>query len=122
MTLIVVALAATRLTRAFLFEKIGEPFRNRASKLTQPRFEMIGEPGDAEMVVLDNARTLAIKEWFDELINCSHCVGFWFALGCVVASRFRPPRPFVRALAAAALHSAIVEHYPEYEPADPDDD
>lgn len=111
--LAVTALAATRLTRALQHEEIGRPFRNWTDRvLADPPFQ-VGQPlTDTQL------RDMAVNEWFRELLGCDHCFGFWVALGMSVGWKIPGVRTVVYALAAAAVLSAVVDHYPGWAPED----
>lgn len=115
---LIAALAGTRLTRAWAHETIGELFRipieTWAAKIS---FTPVEQPdGTVEVVVTEPAWKLAVKPKIEELVGCSHCMGFWLTLGCVIAHRWKVTQPLVEALAAAALVSAVVEQYPGFDP------
>lgn len=124
-SVIIAGLASTRLTRAWLHETIGEPFREPVQRwadrvdYTQVR-QLDGSK--VEMVVSTSNRVLTVKSYVDELINCPHCVGYWFTLGCLLALRVRPLRPLVMALAGATIVSTVADHYPGYDPDEGPDD
>lgn len=101
--LIIVGLAATRLTRAIQHEKIGEPVRDFIDTRLNP-----GLPADIEL----DLEALVRREWLDELFTCDRCFGFWITLGVAAAWRIRPARPIIEALAASAILSVAVDHYP----------
>lgn len=121
-TMIVAGLAGTRLARAWLHEEVGEPFRQPVEAWAAPNFEMIGEPGSADMIVTDSATMLTVKNYVDVLITCPHCIGFWFTLGSVIGLRWKPTRPIVTALAGAMILSAFADHYPGFDPTTDADD
>lgn len=117
---VVSGLAGARLVRAYQFETIGEFARTWTNKMTAVNFETIGE-SPFDVVVTDSDRVVAAKTYFDELTGCPHCLGFWLTLGCVLAYRWRLTRPLVTALAGSMLLSAIVDHYPRFDPHTDDD-
>lgn len=105
-------LAGTRLVRAALYEKVGEPYRDLVDKY-------LGPPDAGTEIDL---RREKIREYLAEGANCPHCLGFWLTVGCIVTwQRFPIARPLVQGLASAAILSVIVEHYPDFT-FEPDDD
>lgn len=119
---IVAGLSGARLTRAWLHEKVGEPFREPIEKWAEVNFELHGEPGAADVVVTDSATVVTVKEYVHELVTCPFCIGFWFTFASAVLLRWTWSRPLVYGLAGAALQSVIVEHYPQFDPEDDGDD
>jgi hypothetical protein len=110
--LAVVALAATRLTRAIQHEQIGEPIRTRIDRwLDRPLPGATVAPG---VVCADDLDAFVRRQWLRDMTDCDHCFGFWIALGVVVAWRIPPARPVIEALAVAAILSAVVDHYPDW--------
>ncbi len=101
------ALAATRLMRAWLFEQVGEPFR-------EPLVEWLEQP------VIDNGvvdlRATSAKNWAYDLVTCPHCLGFWTTFVFILAWPFRPARRLIEALAGAMLLSWFVDTYPAFNP------
>lgn len=105
-SLLISALAATRLVRAYRFEQIGEPIRDAIDEWTsQPVKNSKGQL---------NVKATKRREWIRDLAECPHCSGFWITLGVVLVSRVPAARPVVRALAAATILSAFVDHYPNF--------
>lgn len=111
---IIAGLAGARLTRAWSFETIGEQARTPIDRWV------------AEVPVEDdgsvNMRGVMLRDFVDDLVHCPFCIGFWLTLGCVVGLRFKLTRPIVLGLAAAALQSAIVDHYPGFDHGVADED
>lgn len=109
---VVIALAATRLLRALQHEQIGDPVRARIDRwLDRPLPGATNEPGQ---ISADDLNAMVRRDWIRDLATCDHCIGFWTALTVTIAWRIPPARPIVEALAAAALLSAIVDHYPNW--------
>lgn len=106
---LIAGLAGARLTRAWSFEQIGEEIRNPIEQWAQD--VEVDENG----VVTTSTVQLRVKAFIDDLVACPYCVGFWLTLGCVIALRFKPTRPLVIGLAAAAIQSAAVDHYPGFD-------
>lgn len=104
---VVVALATARLMRAWRHEQIGEPFYNAVQ-------DWSGDPVISDNVV--DMRATKAKLWVGDLASCPHCLGFWTSLAFTVAWPWTPARRLVQALAAAMLVSAIVDHYPGFDP------
>lgn len=121
-TVIVAGLAGTRLTRAWLHETIGEPFRHPIQAWAEKVdfYPVVNEHGHTELVVETSSTMLEVKSKVDELINCPHCMGYWLTLGCLLALRFRLTRPLALALAGSMIVSVFADHYPAYDPTDPD--
>lgn len=109
--MLIVALAGARLTRAWLHESIGEPFREALIDKLTPDYTSLVSP--AELMLRDKAT---------DLITCPHCIGFWFTLLCSVGYRIPIARTVVVALAAAMIQSAIVDHYPRFDHVEPSED
>lgn len=89
-------LAATRLVRAWRYERIGEEPRRRAIEF------------------LDR-NTNARREWVKYLLECPHCFGFWLTLAVTLLWRLRLARPLIEALAGAVIVSAFADHYPQFD-------
>lgn len=73
--LLVLGLAAFRLTRLIVFDKIMEPFR-------RPFFSEIeekDEQGKVEIYLIPKEK--GIRRWIGELLSCYWCTGFWVSLG-----------------------------------------
>jgi len=104
--IVLFGLAATRLTRALQFEKIGAPFSDRVERLAHP---VLDDDGN-----LDLDSTLR-RNQLHEFLTCPHCLGYWITLGIVFAWNVRPARPFIEALAAATILSAAAELYPNFD-------
>lgn len=104
---VIVALAATRLIRAWNHETIFEvPSRAVQTWAATP----VTDNG-----VVDLPATIR-REKIGELFGCPHCLGVWVSIGMTVAWAFPPVRPVIRGLAAAALLSAAVDHYSGFDP------
>lgn len=73
--LLVLGLAAFRLTRLIVFDKIMEPFR-------RPFFSEIEEKdvetGQVEIYLIPKEK--GIRGWIGELLSCYWCTGFWVSL------------------------------------------
>jgi hypothetical protein len=72
--LIVLGLAAFRLTRLIVFDKIMEPFR-------RPFFTEIeekDESGKVEIYMIPKEK--GIQSWIGELLSCYWCTGVWVSL------------------------------------------
>jgi hypothetical protein len=111
---IIAGLAGARLTRAWSFETIGGHVRT-------PIDRWVGEvPFNDDGSV--NVRGVEARDFVDDLVHCPFCIGFWLTLGCVIGLRFKLTRPIVLGLAAAALQSAIVDHYPGFDHGVADED
>lgn len=111
MRVVVVALAATRLVRAWKYEQIGEaPYTTVQLWAATPVLD-----GN----IVDVAATRR-RVWIGDLFACPHCLGVWVSVALSVL--YRPLRPVIVGLASAALLSAIVDHYPQFDFADPDGD
>lgn len=111
---IIAGLAGARLTRAWSYETIGDHAR-------QPIDRWVADvPVDDDGWV--NPREVQVRDFVDDLVHCPYCIGFWLTLGCVIGLRFKLTRPLVIGLAAAALQSAIVDHYPGFDHGASDED
>ena len=118
---VVAALAGARLTRAWLHEEVGEPFREPIEEWADPSTSYeIHDDGTVD--VLDRWHERIAKKYIDDLVTCPFCIGFWFTFAAAVLLRSRWTRPLAIGLAGAALQSAIVEHYPQFDPDDKGDD
>ncbi len=106
---IIAGLAGARLTRAFTYETIGERIQAPIAEWTDNV-----EFGDDGVITTPNWM-LEARSWVRELVDCPYCIGFWLTLACVIGLRFRLTRPLVIGLAAAALQSAAVDHYPGFD-------
>ena len=122
-TVIVAGLAGTRLIRAWLYEDIGEPFRDPLEEWSEKTafHPLEHADGTVEIVVTESQHMLIVKSWLNGLITCPHCLGFWATVGCVLALRFRVTRPLVLGLAGATILSAFADHYPGFNPEEGDD-
>ncbi len=72
--LFVIGLAAFRVTRLIVFDKIMEPFR-------RPFFTEIeekDEEGKVEIYLIPKEK--GIHSWIGELLSCYWCTGFWVSL------------------------------------------
>lgn len=72
--LLVVGLAAFRITRLIVFDKIMEPLR-------RPFFSEIeekDEEGNIEIYLVP--KKTGIRSWIGELLSCYWCTGFWVSL------------------------------------------
>jgi hypothetical protein len=106
---LIAGLAGARLTRAWSYETIGEA-------VNAPIVEWAENfSTDDDGVITSSNAELTVKSWVADLVDCPYCIGFWLTLGCVVGLRFRLTRPIVIALAAAAIQSALVDHYPGFD-------
>lgn len=104
---VIAGLAGARLTRAWSFETIGD-------RLRSPIDEWVAEvPVDEDGAV--QVRDIQVRDFVDDLVHCPYCIGFWLTLGCAIGLRFKVTRPLVIGVAAAALQSAIVDHYPGFD-------
>ena len=108
-TTIVAGLAGARLTRAWSHETIGEAVNAPIAEWT------MNYEHDADGFITTPSWELSAKNWVADLVDCPYCIGFWLTLACVVGLRFKVTRPVVIALAAAALQSAVVDHYPGFD-------
>lgn len=73
-TLLLLGLAAFRLTRLIVFDKIAEPFR-------RPFFTEVEEKdskGHTEIYLVPKEN--GIRHWIGELLSCYFCTGFWVSL------------------------------------------
>lgn len=104
MSLIVTALAAYRLVRAWFWEEIGEKPRQAAEEWLSQPVVVEGEVWVEETYV---------KGWLYKLITCPYCLGFWICLGVVVARRVPFARRVVDALAAATIVAVALDWYPD---------
>lgn len=112
-TVIVAGLAGTRLVRAWLYEDIGEPFRDPLEDWSEKvNYEQV----DGALIVTDGRSMLMFKSWVNGLITCPHCLGAHFAFWCVIGLRYKITRPLVLGLAAATVLSAFADHYPQFKP------
>lgn len=92
---VVCGLAATRLVRAWRYERIGRPWLKSL------------------MGYLER-KPSARRDWLEYLITCPHCLGFWFTLLVTLFWRVRIARPLIEALAGAMIVSAFADHYPQF--------
>lgn len=104
MTVIVVALAAYRVVRAWFWEDIGEPFRTRVDEYTST-------PSVKNRII--RIRRTRIRQWFGDLFGCPYCLSFWITLVLTVMYRHRHLRRLVEALAGATIVAAALDHYPD---------
>lgn len=111
-TTLIAGLAGARLTRAFTYETIGERLQAPIAEWTD-NFEV-----DDQGRVITPGWLLEARSWVRELVDCPYCIGFWLTLACVIGLRFKVTRPLVIGLAAAALQSAAVDHYPRFDHGD----
>jgi hypothetical protein len=102
---VIIGLAGTRLVRAWRFERIGEPYREKATEWLMREASEDAPP----------SRKQARREWAEYLLNCPHCFGFWLTLSVAVLWRFRPARLVIEALAGAVIVSAFADHYPNFD-------
>ena len=111
-TTIVAGLAGARLTRAWSYEQIGAELQEQVNhQLSSPFFIELDDEG----VITSPLWRLRLKDFLHDLFDCPYCIGFWLTLACVIGLRFKVTRPVVIALAAAALQSAVVDHYPRFD-------
>jgi hypothetical protein len=113
MSVVVVALAATRLIRAWKHEAIGEaPYTAVQVWAGTPVL-------DGNVVDVPATRR---RIWVGDLFACPHCLGVWVAVALSVAWRIRPARVVIAGLASSMLLSMLVDHYPGFDFGDPVDD
>jgi hypothetical protein len=118
-SVIIAGLAGARLTRAWSYETIGDELQQLVNRqLSHPFFIELDDDG----VITSPPWRLRLKDLLHDLFDCPFCIGFWLTLGCVIALRFKLTRPLVIGLAAAALQSAIVDHYPGFDHGVADED
>ncbi|MCU9612422.1 DUF1360 domain-containing protein [Caldibacillus lycopersici] len=103
-SIILIALAAFRLTRLIVFDKITEFIR-------APFFDEITELdefGKEEIYV--TPKKAGIKKWIGELLSCYWCTGIWVSIFLVIIVYFYPiyAEPLIIVLAVAAI-AAIIE-------------
>jgi len=106
---LIAGLAGARLTRAWSYETIGEEINTPIVEWAA-KFE-VDETGH---VTTPNS-VLRLRAFVEDLVGCPYCIGFWFTLGCVIGLKFKLTRPLVIGAAAAAIQSAIVDHYPGFD-------
>lgn len=106
---IIAGLAGARLTRAWSYETIGDEVRRPIEDWAM-KFEI-----DQNGFVTTPDWKMKARAFVDDLVGCPYCIGFWLTLSCVIGLRFKATRPIVIALAAAALQSAAVDHYPGFD-------
>lgn len=109
--LIITTLAAARFLRALQHEKVAEPIRYRIDKRLEA---MASDPVLPGVFTADELDAQQRREWWTALAHCDLCLGFWMSVAVTLAWRIRPLRSLIEAAAAAALVSAIVEHYPNW--------
>ena len=111
-TTLIAGLAGARLTRAFTYETIGERIQAPIAEWTD-NFDY-----DDDGWITTPTWKLMAQNWTRDLVDCPYCIGFWFTLGCVIGLKFKLTRPVVIGLAAAAIQSAAVDHYPRFDHGD----
>lgn len=109
------ALAATRLMRAWLHEQVGEPFRQPLEEWLDDPVPYIDGTDQLDIAFMDTP-SFRIKSWLFDLITCPHCLGFWTTLALILAWPIRPVRRLTEALAGAMLLSWFVDTYPAFDP------
>ncbi|OIK11169.1 sporulation protein [Bacillus sp. MUM 116] len=100
---IILGLAAFRLTRLLVFDKITEFLRN-------PFFtEVIEENDQGEIEVYYVPKETPIKRFFGELLSCYWCTGIWSSTALVLLNYFYPDisAPIVMILAIAGFASIL---------------
>ncbi|WHY93226.1 DUF1360 domain-containing protein [Neobacillus cucumis] len=100
---IILGLAAFRLTRLLVFDKITEFLRN-------PFFtEIVEENEQGEMEVYYVPKETPIKRFFGELLSCYWCTGIWSSIVLVLLHYvyFALYEPLVLILAIAGLSSIL---------------
>jgi hypothetical protein len=80
----IIGLAAFRLTRLFVFDKITEFIR-------KPFFDEISEVDEeGNEIVLYMVKEKGIKHFFGELLSCHWCTGLWVSIGLVMIDYYIP--------------------------------
>lgn len=116
--IVAAALAAARLVRAWNHEQIAEVAFDRVQQWANTPVMSYGR--GAAVTVL-NTRATVRRGYVGDLAACPHCLAVWVSIAMVVVYRTRVGRPVVTGLAASALVSAMVEHYPGWTMDDGDD-
>lgn len=97
-----VALAAFRLTRLFVFDKITEFIR-------RPFFNEVEEEIDGETEVFIVPKETGIRKWIGELLSCYWCTGIWVSIFLILLYYYTPnvAEPIIIVLAVAAVAAMI---------------
>lgn len=111
MSLIVAGVAAYRFVRAWFWEPIGEPFRDRAEKWTAPKFTVWSEDGETAQSIEFEDRP--VRDWLNGLVSCPYCFGFWITLAMLIGLRIPGIRRLVQALAASMILTVALDYYPD---------
>ncbi len=101
---ILLGLAAFRITRLIVFDKITEFLR-------APFFREVEETGpEGKKTVYLVPYEKGIRKWAGELLDCYWCTGIWISIGLVMFYHFFPEPTFwfVLVFAVAAI-AAIIE-------------
>ena len=83
--IIVIGLAASRITRLWRDDLITEPLRSRWENYTQWKIDDLGTfvgPNGAARA----PRRRAMLEWVADLLDCSWCISGWITAGLVIAT------------------------------------
>lgn len=96
--IILIAIAAFRLTRVLVFDKIAEFIR-------APFFEEVSVDGE----VYYEPRSNGFRKWIGELLNCYWCTGVWVSAGLLAINHFFPEigQPITMVFAVAGMASLI---------------
>lgn len=97
-TLCFIGLAAFRLTRLIVFDKITEFIRS-------PFFEVVEEEDGAYLV----PASTGLRKWIGELLDCYWCTGIWVSAGLLFLYKFLPlgGEQIILIFAVAALASIV---------------
>jgi hypothetical protein len=100
----IIGLAAFRLTRLFVFDKITEFIR-------KPFFEEISEVDEeGNEIIFYMVKDKGIKHFFGELLSCHWCTGIWVSIGLVILDYFIPViSNFVLMVLCVAAIGSIIE-------------
>ena len=80
----IIGLAAFRLTRLIVFDKITEFIRNPFYE------EKIEIDKDGNEIIFYMVKEKGIKHFFGELLSCHWCTGLWVSIGLVMLDYYIP--------------------------------